>query len=57
MNNFQSLLVFCVVVLSIMMMFPSRAQKVTKSIVAIMKSLPMSGITKILSAYFNKTRK
>lgn len=57
MNNFQSLLVFCVVVLSIMMMFPSRAQKVTKSIVAIMKSLPMSGVTKILSAYFNKTRK
>lgn len=56
MNNFQSLLVFLGVILSIMMMFPTRAQKATKSIIAIIKSLPMSGLIKVINTYFNKIK-
>lgn len=64
MNNFQSILVFCGVMMIIIMAFPTRAERASKTIInistaiaIILKALPVSGMSKIAVALINKTKK
>ena len=54
MNNFQTFLAFCGIMMVIIMIFPSRASRASKPIIAILKALPINGLTRIAVAIINK---
>ncbi len=57
MSDFQSTLAFSALMIFAFMMFPKRALLASKPIVAILKALPMYGLSKIAVAAINKTKK
>jgi ABC-type nitrate/sulfonate/bicarbonate transport system permease component len=54
MNNFQTFLAFCGIMMGIIMILPSRANRAFKPIIAILKALPTNGLIRIIVAMIRK---